>query len=139
MLTGFCNLNDGLGNWTGDSPQDADTASIPILPGDVVILATDGLFDNIDLEEIVDEVADWEKEWFDTDRSDYYLYPADDGKNDAAQALSKRLVEKAREYSLDTERDSPFAALAKVFIIRLLRIFTVCRCAFSFFVYLQHT
>ena len=39
---GFCNLNDGLGSWIGDSPQDADTASIPVLPGDVVILATDG-------------------------------------------------------------------------------------------------
>ena len=39
---GFCNLNDSLGSWIGDSPQDADTASIPVLPGDVVILATDG-------------------------------------------------------------------------------------------------
>ena len=131
-MTGFCNLNDGLGSWIGDSPQDADTASIPIFPGDVVILATDGLFDNVDLEEIVDEVADWEKEWFDTSRSDYYLYPADDGTNDAAHALSKRLVEKAREYSLDTERDSPFAALAKVFIIFGFYVYLPCVDCFCF-------
>jgi serine/threonine protein phosphatase PrpC len=26
-------------------------ASIPVLPGDIVLLATDGLFDNLDLSE----------------------------------------------------------------------------------------
>ncbi len=31
--------------------QTIHTASIPVLPGDIVILATDGLFDNVDLSE----------------------------------------------------------------------------------------
>ena len=73
-----------------------------------------GLFDNVDLEEIVEEVANWEEEWFDTSISDFYLYSHEKRNNDAVQALSKRLVEKAREYSLDTQRDSPFALWAKV-------------------------
>ena len=62
----------------------------------------------------MEEVAQWEKDWFDTSSSDYYLYPHEENGNDASQDLSRRLVEKAREYSLDTERDSPFALLAKV-------------------------
>jgi protein phosphatase PTC7 len=67
------------------------------MPGDVVILATDGLFDNMDLDEIVKEVAAWER-------------------GDKAQqvgALAEQLVQKARLLSLDKQRDSPFALLAK--------------------------
>ena len=30
-----------------ETPNDADTSSIALLPGDVVVLATDGLFDNL--------------------------------------------------------------------------------------------
>jgi protein phosphatase PTC7 len=46
------------------TPSDADTASIPIMPGDIIVIATDGLFDNVDLDEIVDVMSDWETEWF---------------------------------------------------------------------------
>jgi protein phosphatase PTC7 len=67
------------------------------MPGDVVILATDGLFDNMDLDEIVKEVAAWE-------RGD---------KAQQVRALAEQLVQKARLLSLDKNRDSPFALLAK--------------------------
>jgi protein phosphatase PTC7 len=30
-----------------ETPSDADTASIPLLPGDIIVLASDGLFDNL--------------------------------------------------------------------------------------------
>jgi protein phosphatase PTC7 len=43
-----------------ENPNDSDTVSIPIMIGDIIILATDGLFDNIDLDEIVEEVSGWE-------------------------------------------------------------------------------
>ena len=67
------------------------------MPGDTIILATDGLFDNLALDDIVAEVAEWE----------------DDSKETNVEVLAKTLVERAREYSLDNSRDSPFAVLAK--------------------------
>ena len=68
-----------------------------VLPGDVIILATDGLFDNMDLDDIVKEVDLWEK---------------GDAVADVG-ALAEQLVQKARLLSLDKSRDSPFALLAK--------------------------
>ena len=49
---------------TFETPNDADTASIPVMPGDIIILATDGLYDNLDLQEILVEIDEWEKEYF---------------------------------------------------------------------------
>ena len=39
-----------------EKPSDASTFTVPVEAGDLVLLATDGLFDNLDLEEIVDHV-----------------------------------------------------------------------------------
>lgn len=61
-----------------------------------MILATDGLFDNMDLDEIVAEVATWER-----------------SGSAPVGALAEQLVQKARLLSLDKNRDSPFALLAK--------------------------
>jgi protein phosphatase PTC7 len=97
-----------------ETPTDADTASIPVMPGDVIILATDGLYDNLDLTEIVEQVHKWELEYFpskSTTGEDLRL-PSKKG-NQAVQALSERLVKLARELSLMKDRDSPFAILAK--------------------------
>ena len=79
------------------------------MPGDVVILATDGLFDNIMLDDIVHMVEDWEERWYGA-KSEHIDKTESDS---AAQQLAKDLVMRAREYSLDTNRDSPFALLAK--------------------------
>lgn len=68
-----------------------------VLPGDIIVLATDGLFDNMDLDDIVKEIDAWEK-------SD---------KVADVTALAEQLVQKARLLSLDKNRDSPFALLAK--------------------------
>ena len=79
----------------------------------LVILGTDGLFDNVDLNEIVDEVSLWEEKWFPrSERGETLGTPHSKGPQ-AVNALAKQLVEKARELSLDTKRDSPFAVLAK--------------------------
>ncbi len=89
-----------------ETPADADTGAVPIMPGDTIILATDGLFDNLHLDDIVAEVENWETNVFQAKSN------KDSIRNSTSQ-LSKRLVEKAREYSLDNSRDSPFAILAK--------------------------
>lgn len=106
---------DVVGNF--ETPGDADTASIPVMPGDVIILATDGLYDNLDLNEIVDEVSEWELEHFPQDSSGGVNEATRKSPNaDSARimkALAERLVNKARTLSLDKNRDSPFAILAK--------------------------
>jgi protein phosphatase PTC7 len=124
---GFTNVPDTPNSF--ESPSDADTASIPVLPGDILVLATDGLFDNVDLNEIVEEVSQWQKQFFVTDSSsagsagasgavsasgekEDLRLPSSKG-NEAMQALATRLVKMARTFSLDNSRDSPFALLAK--------------------------
>lgn len=85
---------------------------VSLLPGDVIILASDGLFDNLDLNEVVDEVCQWEDKWFPSvDGSEIQKYS--ESGDSAVQALAEQLVHKSREYSLDKMRDSPFAVLAK--------------------------
>lgn len=106
---GFSDIANTPNNF--ESPSDADTASIPVMPGDVIVLATDGLFDNIDLNEIVQEVSQWEQEHFTAKGKDLRAISADG--NHAVQLLAEKLVHAARTLSLDQSRDSPFAILAK--------------------------
>jgi protein phosphatase PTC7 len=97
-------------NGTFEKPSDATTFSIPILPGDIIVMATDGLFDNIELDDIVEEVAIWEDKWFGL----LFLknrHPSDE--QNCMDDLSTMLTVKAREQSLDKTKDSPFAILAK--------------------------
>jgi protein phosphatase PTC7 len=93
-----------------ESPADADTASIPIMPGDLIILATDGLFDNMDLDDVVQVVTQWEAEHFPSAMGT--VDPAVSA-HDTIQLLAQKLVNVAREVSLDAQRDGPFALLAK--------------------------
>lgn len=96
---------------TFETPSDADTASISVIPGDIVILASDGLYDNLELNEIVDEVRAWEKEY--SLNAANIKFPMADNSNTIIQKLAERLVRRAREVSLDEVKDSPFAVLAK--------------------------
>lgn len=59
-----------LPNYQGsfETPADADTAAVPLMPGDIVVMASDGLFDNLDLDEIVREVGSWERAWFSSEK-----------------------------------------------------------------------
>ena len=94
-----------------ETPSDADSATLPIMAGDIIIMATDGLFDNLDLDEIINEVSDWELKYF-TSTDDTLQSPKKNSQI-AMDKLAKQLVIKAREMSLDPLRDSPFAVLAK--------------------------
>jgi len=118
--------------WTGEeigkdentsfkSAKDSCTTSIHLRRGDIVIMATDGLFDNVDVDEICDIALDWEQ------RSGFIR-----GGDIAARErrwkmgnsltniseetigeLAQKLCQRARENSLNSEVDSPFAMLAK--------------------------
>ena len=107
---GFTNIPDTPAGF--ESPSDADTASVPVSPGDIVVMATDGLFDNMDLTEIADVVDQWQSQYFGGREKDDLRLPSAKGA-EAVQALATKLVRTARELSLDKMRDSPFALLAK--------------------------
>ncbi|KAF1336805.1 Phosphatase ptc7 family protein, partial [Globisporangium splendens] len=74
-----------------ETPDNGVRLRVPVLEGDLIILATDGLFDNVD-EEVLLEIVSSEPE---------------------LEAMTKQLVQKAYDLSLDRMRDSPFARLAK--------------------------
>lgn len=117
--------------WTGEDTSDENTSfktaeescqnSIHIRRGDIIIMATDGLFDNVELEDIAKIAWEWEqkngfivggditsreKRW----RSGTSMTIESANNIDD---LAKMLVERARENSLDSRTDSPFAILAK--------------------------
>jgi protein phosphatase PTC7 len=47
-----------LGHFEGaDLPEDAMLTTMPLSPGDIVVLGSDGLWDNVGEEELVEEVG----------------------------------------------------------------------------------
>ncbi len=107
---GQSNTPQGMASF--ETPRDAMNTSIPIMPDDIVILATDGLFDNLELEEILSIAQKWEQNFFNS-----CAINADDDStnniNPSCNILAKELASKAREKMLDNDCDSPFALLAK--------------------------
>lgn len=104
---GFSGIPEHQGNF--EHPNDATTFSIPLLPGDVIILATDGLFDNLELDDIVLEIEKWEDKWF----GKLLLKDEQTFEKECMDDLPRLLVKRAREMSLRKDIDSPFALLAK--------------------------
>ncbi|KAG6623881.1 phosphatase PTC7 family protein [Phytophthora cinnamomi] len=74
-----------------ETPENGMKLRVPVLEGDLIILATDGLFDNVD-EEVLLEIVRAEPD---------------------LETMTRKLVQKAYDLSLDRTRDSPFARLAK--------------------------
>lgn len=84
-----------------DQPADATVMHIPVAAGDLVVLATDGLFDNMDEEMMLELIHRWHG-----DRDNRH-------RPSSSEELAQQLVDKALELSLDKSIDSPFATLAK--------------------------
>ncbi|KAL3809917.1 hypothetical protein ACHAXA_005331, partial [Cyclostephanos tholiformis] len=117
--------------WTGEEiveknssfrqASDSCTSSVHILRGDIIIMATDGLFDNVDVDDITKIAQQWEHESGFIDGggigSRNKRWSSGNSLTDlSARSVSKlaeRLCRKARENSLDNTTDSPFALLAK--------------------------
>ena len=80
----------------GDSPEKALTDEHPMQKGYIVVLGTDGLFDNLYAEEVVDEINAF------LSQQDF----------DAAE-IAKHLADSAFKLSLNTEDITPFAENAR--------------------------
>lgn len=117
--------------WTGEEivdknssfklANDSCTSSVHILRGDIIIMATDGLFDNVDIDDIASIALKWEEEnrFIDGGGIDARNKRWADGESlsdlsgQTIPKLAEILCQKARENSLDNSIDSPFALLAK--------------------------
>lgn len=117
--------------WTGEEiadknssfkqASDSCTSSVHILRGDIIIMATDGLFDNVDIDDITSVALKWELDhkFIDSGGIDTRRKRWESGRSmtdisaQAIPKLAEMLCQKARENSLDNTVDSPFALLAK--------------------------
>lgn len=103
-----------------ESPLDADQLTSPVQEGDIIILATDGLFDNVPEETIVATLSK-EMERLARDTSSVGAFHAasiSSADTSATQespmkSVADALAKVAHGLSLDRTIDSPFAVLAK--------------------------
>ena len=101
--------------------SDSCTSSVHILRGDIIIMATDGLFDNVDIDDIAAIALKWEldNKFIDNGGIDSRRKRWESGRSlsdisaQSIPKLAELLCERARENSLDNTVDSPFALLAK--------------------------
>mmetsp|Transcript_7917 Transcript_7917/g.20283 ORF Transcript_7917/g.20283 Transcript_7917/m.20283 type:complete len:202 (+) Transcript_7917:102-707(+) len=96
-----------------ETPMDANVTGYAVRPGDVAIVATDGLFDNVELDEMCHIAIEWEKKWFSGANEGRHLEGGVRRESEAMDDLATRLCYRARELSVDKHTDSPFAILAK--------------------------
>jgi len=118
--------------WTGEeigeeeagsfrTAAESCTTSIHIRRGDIVILATDGLFDNLDVDDICQMALEWEEECGFICSGDIVSREKrwamgnslTDISADKIPDLAQRIAIRARENSINNQVDSPFAILAK--------------------------
>lgn len=100
---------------------DSCTSSIHIRRGDIIIMATDGLFDNVDVDDICSVALEWEEECGFIRSGDIISREKRWAMGNSLTGISaekiselaKRLTLLARKNSLDNSVDSPFAILAK--------------------------
>jgi protein phosphatase PTC7 len=119
------------------TPADGESLVLPVQNEDLIIVATDGLFDNLDETDILAIVEAWDREDLERRRAAMPFASSGastatacsggaggssppptglvlvDGTSKGSEGLALRLARTAREYSLNKMRDGPFAHLAK--------------------------
>ena len=101
--------------------KDSCTTSIHVRRGDIIIMATDGLFDNLEVDDIAQTALEWEQQYGFIRGGDIMARERRWAMGNSLTVLSSETIEelaaelckKAREKSLDPTTDSPFAILAK--------------------------
>lgn len=104
--THFFNCPYQIGTNSNDGPENAEHIKFEVNIGDLVVVATDGVFDNIfdyELEEMINE------------NIDVYLDPKGPALKDALDKCSKLVATTAHRYGLDRKRHGPFSKNATLF------------------------
>jgi len=87
------NAPNQLGTGSGDRPCDADRYSIQLRPNDVVVMGTDGLFDNLSNQQILKVYGSWD--------------------GNSAKRLAELLATTAHKIAADPNAVTPFATSSK--------------------------
>ena len=90
-----------------DKPQDAEVISVDVAPGDLLVLATDGLFDNLHLDEIV-QVLD-EQLAHDGAANEWTASAAEEDLQATVKMLSEVMARAAQRMARSTTAFTPFA------------------------------
>ncbi|KAI9482968.1 MAG: phosphatase 2C-like domain-containing protein [Benjaminiella poitrasii] len=90
-----------------DLPKDADTKNFFLKDGDLILLATDGYFDNMYPEETLEVINESMKNVILDEGNDHELITA------TIRGLAKSLTDRARRLSLNPKRLSPWAKAAQ--------------------------
>ncbi|XVF59589.1 hypothetical protein PTKIN_Ptkin07bG0288000 [Pterospermum kingtungense] len=80
---------------TGDLPSSGQVFKIPVVPGDVIVAGTDGLFDNLYNNEVTSAVVNALRAGF------------------SPELTAKKIAAMARESAVDKNRQTPFASAAQ--------------------------
>ena len=75
-----------------DRPKDGTKLNVELMPGDLVLMGSDGIFDNMDDDMLVETIEKGPKK---------------------ASAIARRIVDLSRKLSLDSESETPYAKMAK--------------------------
>lgn len=102
-------------------PSESCTTSIHIRRGDIIIMATDGLYDNVDVDDICAAALQWEQSNGFIRGGDISARERRWNKGESLTLLSAQrigdltetLCQLAQKNSVDQTKDSPFAILAK--------------------------
>ncbi|KAI7874516.1 protein serine/threonine phosphatase 2C [Lichtheimia hyalospora FSU 10163] len=92
-----------------DMPKDADQKTFFLKDNDIILLATDGYFDNVYPQETLALINNGMGNVLRAERDDF----SDDQVADAVRTLAKTLTDAARRFSLDPKRLSPWARDAR--------------------------
>lgn len=79
----------------GDQPSSGQVFNIPVLPGDVIVAGTDGLFDNLYINEVTALVVQGVR------------------SRVGPEAMAKNIAALAQQKALDRKRQSPFSTAAQ--------------------------
>ncbi|KAF8979491.1 hypothetical protein BGZ46_005364 [Entomortierella lignicola] len=106
----------GAGQIVMDTPKDAAQTTHQLQDGDVIVLATDGFWDNVFTKEAIELVDRELGDIIELSKKRNKTINGESSDSDIVgrvRALSQRLTNTARRFSLDQKRQSPFSQSAR--------------------------
>lgn len=120
-----------IGTDSKTKPKDASLVALPVKLGDIIIMASDGVFDNLfinDIRMIVSEFPLLDKQFVNCDFSGKKIAP------NTMQLLADKIASEAQKNSLHPTRSSPYSRLAQ----RYSYSYTVCFYFYFYFYFYLH-